>query len=72
MARRKKFPQPFYGEKTALVSFRIPVSLHTEIGTRAKRERVSTSRKIVQLLTDAVGDAATIERPAAPEESVFE
>lgn len=70
MTRRKKISQPQYGEPTAMVSVRIPDTLHTEIKVLARRDRISKSRKIVQMLNDAVGPAP--EQPAEPAESVFE
>lgn len=71
MTRRKKISQPQYGEPTAMVSVRIPDTLHSEIKVLARQDRVSKSRKIVQMLNDAVGSPAT-EKPAQPAESVFE
>lgn len=70
MTRRKKISQPQYGEPTAMVSVRIPDTLHSEIKVLARRDRISKSRKIVQMLNDAVG--TTPEQPAEPAESVFE
>lgn len=69
MTRRKKISQPQYGEPTAMVSVRIPDTLHREIKVRARQDRVSKSRKIVQMLNDAIGSP---EQPAEPAESVFE
>lgn len=72
MTRRKKISQPQYGEPTAMVSVRIPDTLHSEIKVLARRDRISKSRKIVQMLNDAVGSTAA-EQPVEPaESSVFE
>ena len=69
MTRRKKSSQPQYGEPTAMVSVRIPDTLHSEIKVLARQDRMSKSRKIVQMLSTVV-DAPT---PAAENDgSVFE
>lgn len=68
MTRRKKISQPQYGEPTAMVSVRIPDTLHSEIKVLARRDRISKSRKIVQMLNDAVGST---EQPAGSGEDVF-
>lgn len=70
---RKKISQPQYGEPTAMVSVRMPAGLHQEIQVRAKRERVTKSRKIVQMLNQAIGTLPA-SAPAAAEDdgSVFE
>lgn len=70
MSRRKKISQPQYGEPTTMVSVRIPGTLHSEIKVLARQDRVSKSRKIVQMLNDTVG--STPVQPADPAESVFE
>lgn len=65
---RKKSKAPQYGEPTNSVTVRIPAKLHEAIKVRAKKDRTTKSRKIVALLTEAVGP---VEAPVAAE-SVFE
>lgn len=65
---RKRSKAPQYGEPTNSVTVRIPAKLHEEIKVRAKKDRTTKSRKIVALLTDAIGPA----EPPTTVESVFE
>lgn len=52
---RKKSKAPQYGVPTNSVTVRIPAKLHEAIKVRAKQDRTTKSRKIVALLTEAVG-----------------
>lgn len=54
---RKKSKAPQYGEPTNSVTVRIPAKLHEAIKVRAKKDRTTKSRKIVALLSDAIGPA---------------
>lgn len=63
MARKKKSQRRKPGPRTTdTVSMRMPRDLHQRLKDQAKAERVTKSRKIVELLTDGLG----------PAESVFE
>lgn len=65
---RKRSKAPQYGEPTNSVTVRIPAKLHEAIKVRAKKDRTTKSRKIVALLSDAIGPT----EPPAMAESVFE
>lgn len=65
---RKRSKAPQYGEPTNSVTVRIPAKLHEAIKVRAKKDRTTKSRKIVELLSDAIGPV----EPPTTAESVFE